>query len=66
MANTWQADPVLSVEHITMRFGGLVAIDDLSLLVDDDDARCAHRPSLARADATARSVGCNGVAGVAT
>src|SRR3954452_21906020 len=24
------ADPVLLVEHLTMRFGGLVAIDDLS------------------------------------
>jgi branched-chain amino acid transport system ATP-binding protein len=28
--NRWQADPVLTVEHLTMRFGGLVAIDDLS------------------------------------
>src|SRR5262245_47958419 len=25
------ADPVLSVEHLTMRFGGLVALDALSL-----------------------------------
>src|SRR5262245_34677566 len=25
------ADPVLAVEHLSMRFGGLVAIDDLSL-----------------------------------
>src|SRR5262245_43103160 len=24
------ADPVLAVEHLTMRFGGLVAIDDVS------------------------------------
>ena len=26
----WDTDPVLSVEHLTMRFGGLVAIDDVS------------------------------------
>ena len=24
------ADPILAVEHLTMRFGGLVAVDDLS------------------------------------
>ena len=23
--------PILTVEHLTMRFGGLVAVDDLSL-----------------------------------
>jgi branched-chain amino acid transport system ATP-binding protein len=27
-------DPVLSVEHLTMRFGGLVAVDDLSFAVE--------------------------------
>ena len=26
----WTHDPLLSVEHLTMRFGGLVAVDDLS------------------------------------
>src|SRR4026208_1517217 len=26
-----QTDPILTVEHLTMRFGGLVAINDLSL-----------------------------------
>jgi branched-chain amino acid transport system ATP-binding protein len=26
----WQRDPVLTVEHLTMRFGGLVAVNDLS------------------------------------
>jgi branched-chain amino acid transport system ATP-binding protein len=26
----WSEDPVLRVEHLTMRFGGLVAVDDLS------------------------------------
>ncbi len=27
---TWDADPILTVEHLTMRFGGLVAVGDLS------------------------------------
>jgi branched-chain amino acid transport system ATP-binding protein len=26
----WDAQPILTVEHLTMRFGGLVAVDDLS------------------------------------
>jgi branched-chain amino acid transport system ATP-binding protein len=26
----WDADPILEVEHLTMRFGGLVAVNDLS------------------------------------
>ena len=26
----WQSDPVLDVQHLTMRFGGLVAVNDLS------------------------------------
>ena len=26
----WRRDPVLTVEHLTMRFGGLVAVNDLS------------------------------------
>jgi branched-chain amino acid transport system ATP-binding protein len=26
----WQQDPVLKVEHLTMRFGGLTAVDDVS------------------------------------
>jgi branched-chain amino acid transport system ATP-binding protein len=26
----WQTNPVLTVEHLTMRFGGLVAVNDLS------------------------------------
>jgi len=30
---SWDADPILSVEHLTMRFGGLVAINDLSFSV---------------------------------
>ncbi|SEQ07463.1 amino acid/amide ABC transporter ATP-binding protein 1, HAAT family [Faunimonas pinastri] len=29
----WERDPVLTVEHLTMRFGGLVAVNDLSFNV---------------------------------
>jgi branched-chain amino acid transport system ATP-binding protein len=29
-AFAWDADPVLAVDHLTMRFGGLVAVDDLT------------------------------------
>jgi len=29
----WNTDPILSVEHLTMRFGGLVAVNDLSFNV---------------------------------
>lgn len=31
--SSWDLDPVLTVEHLTMRFGGLVAIDNLSFNV---------------------------------
>ena len=27
---SWRTDPLLKVEHLTMRFGGLTAIDDVS------------------------------------
>jgi branched-chain amino acid transport system ATP-binding protein len=30
MSASWSSDPELRVEHLTMRFGGLTAIDDLS------------------------------------
>ena len=30
MSETWSKDPELRVEHLTMRFGGLTAIGDLS------------------------------------
>ena len=35
------AEPILTVEHLTMRFGGLVAVDDLSF---QRTARRDHRP----------------------
>ena len=36
-AANWDADPVLTVEHLTMRFGGLVAVNDLSFNVGRGD-----------------------------
>ena len=32
---TGDAAPLLRVEHLTMRFGGLIAVDDLSFVADD-------------------------------
>ncbi|ACL56735.1 ABC transporter ATP-binding protein [Methylobacterium nodulans] len=37
LASPRLADPVLRVEHLTMRFGGLVAVNDLSFLVGRGD-----------------------------
>ena len=36
-AQTWDENVVLSVEHLTMRFGGLVAVNDLSFNVGRGD-----------------------------
>ncbi|MGE5260154.1 MAG: ABC transporter ATP-binding protein, partial [Actinomycetota bacterium] len=33
----WHHNPLLKVEHLTMRFGGLVAIDDVSFEVGRND-----------------------------
>jgi len=44
MAN-WQTNPVLRVDHITMRFGGLVAIDDLSFHVGRNDITALIGPN---------------------
>ena len=29
------SEPLLNVEHLTMRFGGLIAVDDISFAVRD-------------------------------
>src|ERR1041384_7394796 len=42
---SWQNNPVLRVEHITMRFGGLVAIDDLSFTVGRNDITALIGPN---------------------
>jgi branched-chain amino acid transport system ATP-binding protein len=41
----WDVDPVLTVEHLTMRFGGLVAINDLSFNVGRGDITALIGPN---------------------
>ena len=41
----WQRDPVLTVEHLTMRFGGLVAVNDLSFEVGRNDITALIGPN---------------------
>jgi branched-chain amino acid transport system ATP-binding protein len=41
----WQKDPLLRVEHLTMRFGGLVAIDDVSFEVGRNDITALIGPN---------------------
>jgi len=41
----WQNDPVLTVEHLTMRFGGLLAIDDVSFDVGRQDITALIGPN---------------------
>jgi branched-chain amino acid transport system ATP-binding protein len=42
---SWQNNPVLRVDHLTMRFGGLVAIDDLSFTVGRNDITALIGPN---------------------
>ncbi|MEX0954232.1 MAG: ABC transporter ATP-binding protein [Rhizobiaceae bacterium] len=41
----WEDDPILTVEHLTMRFGGLVAVDDLSFNVGRGDITALIGPN---------------------
>ena len=41
----WKSDPVLTVEHLTMRFGGIVAINDLSFEVGRGDITALIGPN---------------------
>src|SRR5690606_41664957 len=41
----WEADPVLTVEHLTMRFGGLLAVRDLSFSVGRGDITALIGPN---------------------
>ncbi|WP_428650325.1 ABC transporter ATP-binding protein [Roseibium sp.] len=41
----WDNNPVLTIEHVTMRFGGLVAIDDLSFNVGRGDITALIGPN---------------------
>jgi branched-chain amino acid transport system ATP-binding protein len=41
----WDRDPILTVEHLTMRFGGLVAVHDLSFSVGHGDITALIGPN---------------------
>ena len=41
----WQKDPLLKVEHLTMRFGGLLAVDDASFEVGRHDITALIGPN---------------------
>jgi branched-chain amino acid transport system ATP-binding protein len=43
--SSWETNPVLTIEHLTMRFGGLVAIDDLSFNVGRGDITALIGPN---------------------
>ena len=43
--HTWKQDPILTVEHLTMRFGGLLAIDDVSFTVGRHDITALIGPN---------------------
>ncbi|VDC19904.1 ABC transporter ATP-binding protein [Pseudogemmobacter humi] len=44
-AQRWLDTPLLSVEHLTMRFGGIVAVDDLSFQVGRGDITALIGPN---------------------
>jgi branched-chain amino acid transport system ATP-binding protein len=44
-ASRWEQDPILSVQHLTMRFGGLVAVRDLSFDVGRGDITALIGPN---------------------
>ena len=45
MMARWLADPILTVEHLTMRFGGLVAVGDLSFAAGRGDITAVIGPN---------------------
>jgi branched-chain amino acid transport system ATP-binding protein len=45
MAESWNQNPILTVEHLTMRFGGLVAVDDVSFSVGRTDITALIGPN---------------------
>ena len=44
-AKPWDSDPILRVEHLTMRFGGLTAVDDVSFCVGRKDITALIGPN---------------------
>jgi branched-chain amino acid transport system ATP-binding protein len=45
MSKRWESDPILKVEHVTMRFGGLVAVNDLSFVAGRGDITALIGPN---------------------
>jgi lipopolysaccharide export system ATP-binding protein len=45
MAESWTDNPILTVEHLTMRFGGLIAVDDVSFAVGRNDITALIGPN---------------------
>jgi branched-chain amino acid transport system ATP-binding protein len=45
MTNRWETDPILKVEHLTMRFGGLIAVNDLSFSAGRGDITALIGPN---------------------
>jgi len=45
MSATWMADPILDVEHLTMRFGGLTAVNDLSFVAGRNEITALIGPN---------------------
>ncbi|MDB5572252.1 MAG: transporter related protein [Hyphomicrobiales bacterium] len=43
--NRWETDPLLRVEHLTMRFGGLTAVNDVSFSVGRGDITALIGPN---------------------
>ena len=43
--SSWKENPILTVEHLTMRFGGLVAVDNLSFEVGRSDITALIGPN---------------------
>ncbi|MGU3493022.1 ABC transporter ATP-binding protein [Xanthobacteraceae bacterium A53D] len=43
--NRWDSDPILTVDHLTMRFGGLVAVNDASFKVGRGDVTALIGPN---------------------
>ena len=41
----WDQNPLLKVEHLTMRFGGLLAVDDVSFHVGRGDITALIGPN---------------------
>ncbi|MGH6864918.1 MAG: ABC transporter ATP-binding protein [Methyloceanibacter sp.] len=41
----WEQEPLLSAEHVTMRFGGLVAVEDVSFVVGRHDITALIGPN---------------------